>query len=249
MLDRYRYEIQSDCIAGMEPLDAHFALKNQEIRANHPSSVKESVKAAIMDVPGWLQYAAEPYRISPQLRDYVIVPCTIMYNDLPNRNGIGFPFEELSAWSPDTGLISYQTWKGKPTHVEHNNKIREQAKGVIFASTMYPLPRFQGNLYAVSLLLGFDRNKDSQLANQILSGERPAYSMGAICQDYICNICEARYSRGGCEHFKLGQPRVNVINGRLAYLQAHNFIGIECSSVAIPAYFQARNFNRPMMLG
>ena len=247
MLPDYRFEIHSDGIAGLEPLEAHDILKTQQITANHPTQVQDAVRSAVIDVPSWLPYAAESYQISSGLADYLIIPCTIMYSDLPNRNGVGFPFDQLSSWNPDTGLISYQTWKGKPTHIEHINRNKELAKGVIFSASMYPMKRFQGNLYAVSLLLGFDRAKDKGLTDQILSGARPAYSMGAICQDYCCNICNARYSRGGCEHFKLGSPRVNIVNGRLAYLQAQNFIGIECSSVDIPAYFQARNTNQPMM--
>ena len=247
-MDSRPYTIHSDLVApGEQPVDAHLMLKNQEITtASGP--IREQLKSTALEAEKWLPYAAESYHVSPNLKDYVIQSVPIMYSDLPNRNGIGFPLEELTSWNADTGAVAYQTWKGKPTHIEHDNKDRTRSKGVILASSMYPMRRFQGNLYGVSLLLGFDRSKDKTLTDRILSGDSPAYSMGAICQDYKCNICAARYSRGGCEHFKLGQPRINVVDGRMAYFQAHNFIGIECSSVAVPAYFQARNTKQPMVM-
>ena len=247
LIDR-PYAIESDYISGMSPISAHTMMDKQEIRARIPSIVHEDLKTVVLDAPSWLPYAAESYKISSNLKDYVITPVTIMYSDLPNRNGVGFPLDELSSWSSETGMVAYKTWQGKLVCIEHNNSNKELSKGVILASSMYHLPRFQGDIYAVSLLLGFDRTKDSMLANQILSGERAAYSMGAICHDYICNICNARYSKGGCDHVKLGQPKVNIVDGKLAYLQAHNFIGIECSSVEIPAYYQARNHSRPIVL-
>jgi hypothetical protein len=72
---------------------------------------------------------------------------------------------------------------------------------------------------------------------------RTGYSMGANCADFTCSICQASVKRGGCEHVSMHERRMRVISGKVAYLQAQDFIGFETSSVDNPAYVYATNPN------
>lgn len=67
----------------------------------------------------WLPFAAEAYKISDDIGNFVLVPVTIMNSDLPNRNLVGFPFEQITAWNMQTCSINYQTFKGVPLHLDH----------------------------------------------------------------------------------------------------------------------------------
>ena len=59
-----------------------------------------------LDWKTWLPFAAKPYHISPNPDDYVIVATPIIPSDLPNRNGVGFPLNQLLKFDPVTGEIT-----------------------------------------------------------------------------------------------------------------------------------------------
>jgi len=226
------------------PLEAHDLNKSQNTEVAGVN--QDMVNSAMFDMPHWLPAAAEVYNISPNISDYVLVPTTILYSDIPNRNTVAFSFRELTAFNPEAGCLAYQTWKGKPTHVEHANQDITKAKGVIGEVAMRPVPGYQGNLWKVMTLLGFDRNRDPELCKGILSGERRTYSMGATCNDYACSICNASMARsnGRCEHIDITNTRnklaLREFGGKLAYrLATKNLTGIEVSSVAYPAWNMA----------
>lgn len=67
----------------------------------------------------WLPFAAEAYGISPNLKDYAIVPVVIMASNLPNRNLVAFPFNRLTEFNVPTGKLAYKTWQGQPLFVDH----------------------------------------------------------------------------------------------------------------------------------
>lgn len=233
------------CPDGVFPaIELHDILKGNErkaLAATKAAGVTDDLAAVIMDSPSWLPYAAEPYQISAKLTDYVMIPVVIMPSDLPNRNGVGFPFRELTRFNTDAGCLTYRTWKGKPTHIEHQNQVLSAAKGVVFDSAFRRIDRAAGDVWKVVCLCGVDRNKDSFLANQILTKERPSFSMGAYVRDYACTICASLHSKGGCEHVKHGKPEFKMYNKRLAYLEAIDPLGFEISSVHTPAFVSATN--------
>lgn len=68
----------------------------------------------------WFPFAAKKYHISDKLSDYVIFSTIICPSDIPNRNGIAFPLEELVKFTdtPSPHLV-YQGWKSCPLHLEH----------------------------------------------------------------------------------------------------------------------------------
>ena len=132
-----------------------------------------------MDLADWLPYAASAYRCSPDIKDYVLVPVVAMPSDLPNRNGMGFPLMELRAWSTDAGMIAYQTFKGKPVFVEHQNSDPTKAIGVIADTSLTVIRGFgDGKLWKLLLLLAIDRTKDLSTAGRVLKREVNTYSMG-----------------------------------------------------------------------
>lgn len=201
---------------------------------------KDVAQSVYADRAMWLPFAAEKYHISPTLADYLIVPVSIILSDIPNRNGKAFPLSTLTEFNTEAGAISYQTWKGKGTYLEHANSIHSEAKGVIFDSILRRAPQYQGNFYTVDLLLGFDRNKDASLASRIHDRKITTYSMGSMCTDYTCSICQKsmRAARGDCGHVSVHnkRPLVSVVGGRLAFLNiAENLTGFECSAVDYPA--------------
>lgn len=68
----------------------------------------------------WLKLAAPVYHISPNLNDYVITTTILTISDLPNRNGIAFPLEELTRFQePPLNHLAYKGWSGCPLFVEH----------------------------------------------------------------------------------------------------------------------------------
>jgi hypothetical protein len=240
----------SDAIGSFGPIELFDVLNGNEKSTKKIMSLAgdevQSTFSNVLDAHKWLPFAAEKYKISEKLSDYVVVPVSIMTTELPNRNGVAFSFEELTSFNHEYGKIAYKTWQAKPTHWEHNNSDVSKAKGVILDAAMRRIPRFEGDLWQVVLLNAFDRSKDATLANKILKREATGYSMGAWVKDYECSIC-AKTVKGlngkSCGHVTKGKPEYALYNGKLAYFRAVEPIGFECSSVEVPAYVQAVNPN------
>lgn len=230
-------------------IDFHSIIKNQENSTKLTTTTANLVKANLAPsaIGSWLPIAAEKYKISAKLEDYVCVPVVIMPSDLPNRNGIAFPYRELVAFNPNPYVkkAAYQTWEGACTFYEHNNQNYEEAKGVVFAVTMVPIEGSQGNLYKLVTLCGFDRTKDAKLHSRILKKELSTYSMGAYVNNYLCSICGKGYDEGGCNHVSVNDPTYRLFETsegpKLAYYEATEICGFEVSAVETPAYVSAQN--------
>jgi hypothetical protein len=191
----------------------------------------------------WLPAAASVYKISPKLSDYVVVPVPVMFSDIPNTNGDSLTIQELLTFDPSLGMQAFKTFRGKPCHLEHANKIIEDAKGVILDVFLRPVKGFGGGRYwKLVMLMAFDRTKDPLLVNSLLTGENNAYSIGFYFQSYSCSICGHRCGKGGsnspCEHTMPRKPTYDL-GGRLAYRQCHEIKGFETSIVASPAFVVA----------
>lgn len=241
------FRVYADCVDAMPPVEVYSIEKQKSRLVTASDNLIDYTKEVLSNAVSLLPYFAEKYRISADLKDYVIVPVIIMPSDLPNRNVIAFPYEELIAANPDVGMLGYQTWKFKPTFVEHKNNDYTKAKGVILESSLRPIKGAVGSrgtpLYKVLNLCAFDRRRDPGLVNSILTGERQSYSMGAMTSYFTCSICGAMHHKRGeirCEHISLDKPVMRKMpDGKLIYLKAHNFVGFETSSVKVPAYHSA----------
>ncbi|QJT70858.1 hypothetical protein GR7B_00060 [Vibrio phage vB_VcorM_GR7B] len=229
------------------PLDIHRMMKRKEIATasdmysdtmgipTDSGAVRDHV-----DFASWLPFSAKPYNISNKIEDYVLVPVIIMPSDLPNRNGVGFPLNELVKFSPEHGMQAYKTWKGKGTYYEHANQILHEAKGVIVDTYMRQFKGFGGKkIWKLVALLAFDRSKDPAMVKRILSGDLNTYSMGAYVTKYKCSVCGR--DKGLCSHLST-QKKVNFqleAGGKLAYQLACGIEGFETSAVEDPAYVSA----------
>lgn len=230
-------------------IDFYSIKKNQENNKPLSKSLSKILKSSLDSgrIGQWLQLAAEPYKISPNLEDYVCVPVIIMPSGLPNRNGVAFPYKDLVSFNPNPYVkkVSYQTWEGAPTFYEHQNDDYTKAKGVVFNVSMSPVHNSHGDLYKVITLCGFDRTKDIELHSKIATKKLSTYSMGAFVDDYICNICGTSFDQGGCNHVDLNNPQFKTFDTsfgpKLAYYETKGMCGFEVSAVETPAYVSAQN--------
>lgn len=233
------HEVHADACNSYNPVEAVHKEEQKSVFVN--AGVLDEVKAAILDSQSTLPYFAELYGLSASLRDYILVPTVIMPSDLPNRNCVAFPKEELLRATRETGRLAFQTWVNAIAAADHKNStIPDHAKGIVFGTFIRPMQKAKGDLVKVIALLGFDRTRDPILANKILTGERKAYSMGAMCSHYTCSICGTHHPDSTCEHVTFRKPEFKTFNNQLAYLKARNFVGFEVSSVEVPAYVSAQ---------
>lgn len=200
-------------------------------RRNHLVIAGESLNRSDIDV-SWLSSAADSYDISADPRDYVLVDVPLVTVDIPNRNLQAFPYEEVSYFDPLYGQMVYQTFNRKPCHIDHDNKDPLRAKGVIFDSSMEFVPAY--NVWKIRVLSGWDRTKDSWLAEQIVRKKRTGYSMGALVENFVCSICgQIDTNVRKCPDMRKGLG--HVIKGKLVYQQCVGANFIENSSVDDPA--------------
>lgn len=209
-----------------------------------------------LDANLWLPRAAEHYHISPKLSDYVIVPVPSIVSELPNTNGDSVSREELMRFKPDYGQLAYKTWVGKPTFIEHQNKDITKARGVILDVFLRRLPpNFSGGHVKVIKLLAFDRTKDPELVQAILTRKFNTYSLGMYYRQYQCSICGTTVTQNNtrfCDHTNLRRKTYMRPDGELAYRKCQDIIGFETSAVADPAYSIATSdivFDASKLLG
>ena len=195
------------------------------------SSNLQTFKNPTLDI-SWLEAAAETYNISGDPRDYVLVEVPLITLDCPNRNCQAFPFEEMSYFDPLHGKMVFQTFLGKPTHQDHDNKDPLKAKGVNFDVTLQYVQHY--DIWKCVVLSGFDRTKDKWLADQIATGKRKYYSMGALVDLFLCSICgNIDTQKKQCSDMKKGKG--SLVNGAIVYQLCVGVNFIENSSVTDPA--------------
>jgi hypothetical protein len=197
----------------------------------------------------WLPFAAKTYKISPRLEDYVIVNMPLMPTDIPNRNGISFPLEELIAYQPPPmNRQVYKAWAGCPLHIEHKNEDYTTAVGVIFDTSLRLIKNYGGGKHwMVYGLIGVDKIKDPRIAARVASGEINTGSMGCMADNFTCAVCGAAAHENSfmnCSHITSTKDvnwRLVDYKGeqRLAHLRAHGLSPFEFSLVESPAWCTA----------
>ena len=193
-----------------------------------------------LDFQQWLPFAAPKYKISSDIKDYIIVPVIAVPSDLPNRNRIAFPLKQLLAFNPEMGCQAYRTWVGKPTYSEHKNDVIEEAYGVVADTSMVKLNGWAGGkIWKLLMLAAFDRSKYIERVAAIANGEINSYSMGAWVSEYTCSVCNAEV--GKCQHVDLRDTRATLtqVNDRLAFKNCGGIVGFELSTVENPAWVTA----------
>jgi len=183
----------------------------------------------------WLPLAAEAYHTSANISDYVLVDVPIVVAEYPNRNMDAFNYDQLTTFRPIIGRAAYQTFIGKPVHMDHDNSDPTRAKGIIFDATLVP---FRG-VWHTKILKGFDRSKDSRLANLVQKKDRIGHSMGALVERTECSLPWCRFHSDGritCDHIRNGAGKGTIERGHLVYESMLDYYFVESSSVEDPAY-------------
>lgn len=210
------------CLGSTQAYEMHAIAKGDENRA------KLSFETAGLDTSagrelgtGWLEAAAPVYNISPNIKDYVVVPVIMFPSSLPNRNSVAFKLSGLSRFDHELGCLGYETWNRKPTFFNHANDDHTKAKGVIFDTRMTPMRGTK--IWKTVALAGYDRTRDPVLANNILSGNYNNYSMGASVGSYECAVCGHKPTKKdmGCEHIGLDRRSMKIFNVERGPVLAH----------------------------
>lgn len=194
-----------------------------------------------LDAHFWLPMAAKSLDISPDIKDYIVSPVIAFWSDIPNTNGDSISKEELFKWNSEHGRPAYKTFKGKPTYVEHQNRVISDAKGIILDVYISPLKGYHGNHAKIVMLAAFDKQKDRKLADAIKNRKINTYSIGAYYDEYICSTSNIKYAQGQVsgKFTRPGMPTYVNDNGQIVYRKLLNIRGFELSSVATPAYCSA----------
>lgn len=200
----------------------------------------------------WLPKAAEVYNISADIRDYVIAPVPVNITEIPNTNGDGFELSEWLRFNPEQGKLAYQTFKGKPTYIEHRDNLdHTKAAGVIFDNHLTRLHGFRGNHAKLYLLVGYDRTRNPEHCDKILRNEINTYSKGTAYKAYQCSICGRLVTpknKNFCEHTDFKRTAyLDHRTGRLVYRRCIGLTGFECSSVVDPAFACAAGYHKHLM--
>lgn len=232
--------------APAEDRDALNKVADDAVENDRPTAdaTKEDVGTRIDT--SWLPFAAKTYHISANLDDYVIVNIPICPSDIPNRNGIAFPLEELIAYQPPPmNRMTYKAWTGCPVHLDHDNEDHTKAIGVIFDTSLRRMVGYgEGQIYVVYGLIGIDKTKDPKTAEKFLNGSMDTGSMGALAEYFTCSVCGARATDNeftNCPHIRSTSAvnwRIMSYDGKnvVAFLKAHVLSPIEYSAVDDPAW-------------
>jgi hypothetical protein len=182
-----------------------------------------------------LPAASEVYHISPDPKDYVIIPVPILSVDIPNRNMQAFPLVEVSSFDSSQGKIVFQTFQNKGLYVEHAHDDPTASRGIIVDAAMQYVPKY--DLWKICILTMWDRTKDKALVQEILRNKKNAFSMGALVTVFSCSICGKHYDdKKPCEH--LQKHKIGSTFGddkRLSFMKCLGSCFFETSYVGTPA--------------
>ena len=187
----------------------------------------------------WLPFASKELLISDNPKDYVLYPVPIMYSDLPNRNGVGFPLAELIKWNVKRGSQAYKAWTGMPMYEEHRSEDHRTAIGIVVDVALTQIKEYgNGKFWKIVALAALDRTKNPQLIAEVEEGKINTYSMGAMVDGWTCSYCGAEGGR--CTHIDPDKPvTFYELKGRLVYKMVYGVDPYELSVVRDPAFATA----------
>ena len=189
---------------------------------------------------GWelqLPFAAKKLDISADPKDYMLYVVPIMYSDLPNRNGFGFPLQELIRWNVELGCQAYKGWAGMPMYQEHKSEDHKKACGIVIDTSLRRIAGLgRGKFWKLLGLAAIDRSKYSELTKRLDAKELGSFSMGAMVNYCTCSYCGAE--AGKCSHVPESNEQTCLyeLNGQLVFKNVHVVKPYELSVVADPAF-------------
>jgi hypothetical protein len=218
-----------------KPVDVHASVKSK--------ATASSEQSMVLGFESILPFAAKELRISSDVRDYMMYPVPIMTSDLPNRNGVSFPLNELIRWNVKRGCQAYAGWRHMPLFEEHRSEDHTKALGLIADVSLRKLDTLgRGQFWKVVCLAALDRTKNPELAREMASGELNSWSMGAMVDGYTCSHCGAEIDK--CTHISLKKPIdfYEISSGmgtELVFRNVHGVDPYELSVVRDPAFGSA----------
>lgn len=204
---------------------------------------------AELDFKTWIPFAAKTYNLSKHPEDYILRVTPLCPSSIPNRNGIGFPLEELIKFQPPPiARQVFKAWSGCPLHYDHDNEVHERAYGVVVDTRMSKIKGYgKGKLWKVMALVAVDKTKHPEMCQRILNNEVNTYSMGALADYFTCSYCgtkqEDKYQ--ACAHILPGDVTPFRVftdfdgSRHIAFKNAHDLTPIEFSIVEDPAWTTA----------
>lgn len=171
-------------------------------------SIYKSDKATI-NVQALLDMTAKEYDISVNPQDYIFEAARAVTAEEPNFNGDAFPREELLRFDHRLSKAIYQTFIGKPHHINHRADDPKTSRGVVLDASYNDLTpplescpscnnrtaeaegRDKTGIHCakcgstvkdefVELLIAIDTKKDPTFAEGVRSGALDSLSMGCF---------------------------------------------------------------------
>lgn len=162
-----------------------------------------------LDVKSLLDMVAKDYDISNNPHDYIFEAVRAVTADVPNENGDAFPKEELLRFDHRLGKAVYQTFVGKPHHINHRADNPKTSRGVVLDASYNDLSEPMASCPScghhtasaegrdksgigcvkcgttvkdefVELLLAVDTKKDPTFADGVKTGSLDSLSMGCF---------------------------------------------------------------------
>jgi hypothetical protein len=151
-----------------------------------------------------LEHVADTYRISRDPSDYLLIPARANSVGRLNANLDGWTWDEIKAFRPELGCLTYETYRNKPHFVEHNAAHPEVSRGFLLDAHINAdndaSPEDQEEVFKtigtypakdvfVETLIAVDTTKDKALAAAYKNGSVSTFSMGADVEATQCNVC------------------------------------------------------------
>lgn len=174
-----------------------------------------------LDIRGMLKLVAKDYDISDDPHDYIFEAVRACTAEVPNENGDAFPRDELLRFDHRLGKAVYQTFIGKPHHINHRADNPKHSRGVVLDASYNDMSPALENCPEcdtrtasaegrdktgvncvkcghtvkdefVELLLAVDTRKDPTFADGVRTGSLDSLSMGCEAGYTDCSICDNR---------------------------------------------------------
>lgn len=174
-----------------------------------------------LDIRSILKLVAKDYDISEDPTNYIFEAVRAVTAEVPNENGDAFPHGELLRFDHRLGKAVYQTFIGKPHHINHRADNPKHSRGVVLDASYNDMsPALEvcpdcnhrtaeaegrdktgincvkcGHTVKdefVELLLAVDTRKDPTFADGVRTGSLDSLSMGCEAGYTDCSICDNR---------------------------------------------------------
>lgn len=157
--------------------------------------------------------------------DFLYTAVSGLHGDTPNQNGDFFEWTgELLRKRPHDELYVYQTWKGKPSLENHDERL---VVGEIADS--YPILAEK----SIDMLMKVSRRDKPLLCRRLEEGKVTDVSMGCAVGWSLCSVCanKAYVESDWCDHIKYSKGKIDRKSGKMIYENNHDVTGIECSFI------------------